>query len=223
MQNHAAFDLIVFDWDGTLMDSAGAIVVAIQKACRDLDLPPPTDAAVRQVIGLELGQALRQAVPAMPVQQMQQLAERYRFHYLGNDHELRLFANVRPMLEALTQADKKLAVATGKSRVGLVRAMRQSDTGRFFLTERTADECPSKPNPQMLLDIMDELQTPPERTLMVGDTTHDLELAHNAGVRALGVAFGAHPKATLQRAPHLAVLDTPQALQDWFFAEASAV
>ena len=75
----------------------------------------------------------------------------------------------------------------------------------------------------MLLDIMDELQTPPERTLMVGDTTHDLELAHNAGVRALGVAFGAHPKATLQGAPHLAVLDTPQALRDWFFAEASAV
>ena len=223
MQNHAAFDLIVFDWDGTLMDSAGAIVVAIQKACRDLDLPPPTDAAVREVIGLELAQALRQAVPTMPVQQMQQLAERYRFHYLGNDHELRLFANVRPMLEALTQAGKKLAVATGKSRVGLVRAMRHSDTGRFFLTERTADECPSKPHPQMLLDIMDELQTPPERTLMVGDTTHDLELAHNAGVRALGVAFGAHPKAALQGAPHLAVLDTPQALQDWFFAEASAV
>ena len=223
MKNHAAFDLIVFDWDGTLMDSAGAIVVAIQKACRDLDLPPPTDAAVREVIGLELAQALRQAVPTMPVQQMQQLAERYRFHYLGNDHELRLFANVRPMLEALTQAGKKLAVATGKSRVGLARAMRHSDTGRFFLTERTADECPSNPHPQMLLDIMDELQTPPERTLMVGDTTHDLELAHNAGVRALGVAFGAHPKAALQGAPHLAVLDTPQALQDWFFAEASAV
>ena len=222
MQNHAAFDLIVFDWDGTLMDSAGAIVVAIQKACRDLDLPPPTDAAVREVIGLELAQALRQAVPTMPVQQMQQLAERYRFHYLGNDHELRLFANVRPMLEALTQAGKKLAVATGKSRVGLARAMRHSDTGRFFLTERTADECPSKPHPQMLLDIMDELQTPPERTLMVGDTTHDLELAHNAGVRALGVAFGAHPKAALQGAPHLAVLDTPQALQAWFFAETSA-
>lgn len=222
MQNHQAFDLIVFDWDGTLLDSAAAIVTAIQHACRDLGLPPPADATARQVIGLGLAQALTLAAPTLPAGQTQQLVDRYRHHYLARDHELRLFPQVPTMLEQLTRAGKKLAVATGKSRVGLDRALRHSGTGRYFLTERTVDECPSKPNPQMLLEIMDECEVPPERTLMVGDTTHDLELAHNAHVAALAVAFGAHPKAQLATHRPLAILDAPQDLLAWFFAERSA-
>lgn len=209
------FELIVFDWDGTLMDSAAAIVRAIQAASRDMGVPEPDEATARHVIGLGLVDALRHAVPTLAPEDYPKLADRYRYHYLARDHELTLFEGAAELVEELNAAGYLLAVATGKSRAGLDRAMAQTGIGRWFHTTRCADECHSKPHPQMLLEIMDFLDAAPERTLMVGDTVHDLQLARNAEASALAVSFGAHPEEHLLAESPLACVDTPAALADW--------
>lgn len=209
------FELIVFDWDGTLLDSAAAIVSSIQAACRDLGLPEPSPSRARHVIGLGLGDALRHAVPALPEHDYPRMVERYRHHYLSRDHELTLFPGVFEMIESLAARGRLLAVATGKSRVGLNRALAHSGLGPFFHATRCADECFSKPHPAMLEQLMDELGVSPERALMVGDTTHDLQMAKNAGVAGLAVSFGAHPREALEAEQPLACLPTPQDLAAW--------
>lgn len=209
------FDLLVFDWDGTLLDSAGAIVAAIQAACRDLELPEPSDERARHVIGLGLGEALRHAVPELPEQRYPQMVDRYRHHYLSRDHELRLFDGAAELVAELAGAGFTLAVATGKSRVGLDRALKASGLGAYFQASRCADECFSKPHPQMLEELMQEFAVAPERTLMIGDTTHDLQMALNAGVASLGVAYGAHPAAALDALAPLARLQKVEELAAW--------
>lgn len=216
MQNN--FDLIVFDWDGTLMDSAAAIVHAIQAASRDLGLPEPADRQARHVIGLGLYDALKRAVPDLPEQEYPRMVERYRHHYLSRDHELSLFAGVEELMEELAQRGYRLAVATGKSRLGLDRALAHSGLGAYFHALRCADQCHSKPHPQMLEELMEELGAVPERTLMIGDTTHDLQMARNAGTAGLGVSYGAHLLEDLQALAPLACLDTVEELQAWLLA-----
>lgn len=213
MKNH--FDLIVFDWDGTLLDSAAAIVQAIQNAARDLALPTPSDAEARHVIGLGLGDALRHAVPSLTPERYGEMVERYRHHYLSGDHELDLFAGVPALLADLSAAEYLLAVATGKSRLGLNRALQHSGLGPLFHATRCADECFSKPHPQMLEELLDELGVAPARALMIGDTTHDLQMAINAGVPAIGVAYGAHPVAQLDALSPLAVVHSIEELAAW--------
>jgi phosphoglycolate phosphatase len=209
------FELLVFDWDGTLLDSAGAIVDAIKAACRDLDLPEPPDERARHVIGLGLGDALRHAVPELSEQHYPQMVDRYRHHYLSRDHELQLFAGAIELIAELSEAGFLLAVATGKSRMGLDRALKTSGLGRYFKASRCADECFSKPHPQMLEELMLEFAVPPERTLMIGDTTHDLQMARNAGVAALAVSYGAHPAAVLDALEPLARLPKVEELAAW--------
>lgn len=209
------YDLVVFDWDGTLMDSAAAIVSAIIAASRDLNLPEPPESRARHVIGLGLSDALRHAVPELPERDYARMVERYRHHYLSRDHELTLFPGTHEMLAELAAAGRMLAVATGKSRLGLDRALKHSGLDAFFHSTRCADECFSKPHPAMLQEIMDELGVAQERTLMIGDTTHDLQMARNAGVAALAVAFGAHPRAVLEGEPSVGVLATPAELARW--------
>lgn len=209
------YDLIVFDWDGTLLDSAGAIVHAIQAASRDLGLPVPDDQRARHVIGLGLADALQHAVPELKPENYQAMVERYRFHYLSGDHELNLFAGVPEMLKTLKEAGYMLAVATGKSRLGLERALDHSGLRPMFLSSRCADECHSKPHPQMLEELMAEFGVTPEVTLMIGDTSHDLLMAKNAGVDALGVTYGAHPHEHLLDHKPLACLHTIEELADW--------
>lgn len=216
MQNN--FDLIVFDWDGTLMDSAAAIVHAIQAASRDLGLPEPADRQARHVIGLGLSDALQRAVPDLPEHEYPRMVERYRHHYLSRDHELSLFAGVEELMEELAQRGYRLAVATGKSRLGLDRALAHSGLGAYFHALRCADQCHSKPHPQMLEELMEELGAAPERTLMIGDTTHDLLMARNAGTAGLGVSYGAHLLEDLQALAPLACLDTVEELQAWLLA-----
>ena len=191
------FDLIVFDWDGTILDSTGAIVRSIQAACRDLSLPEPVDSVARQVIGLGLADALRIAVPDLPEESIPEIIARYRYHYLSCDQDLCLFDGVPSLMSELQTAGYSLAVATGKSRRGLERAFEHSGLGRFFHASRCADECFSKPHPQMLTELIEELEMEPERTVMIGDTVHDLQMARNAGVSALAVSYGAHPKEAL--------------------------
>ncbi|OHC70593.1 MAG: HAD family hydrolase [Rhodocyclales bacterium RIFCSPLOWO2_02_FULL_63_24] len=192
------FELIVFDWDGTLMDSTRAIVSSIQAAARDLDIEPPSDERASHIIGLGLIDALRHALPDLPSERYPAVAERYRHHYLLRDHELLLFDGAVELIDELTAAGHYLAVATGKTRKGLDRAFEVSGLGPRFHASRCADECHSKPHPQMLEELMNEFGVEPGETLMIGDTTHDLLMARNAGVAALGVAYGAHPRETLE-------------------------
>jgi len=192
------FELIVFDWDGTLMDSTGAIVASIQAAATDLGIEPPTDQRASHFIGLGLIDALRHALPDLPAERYQDVALRYRQHYMARDHDLMLFDGAAALIEELTAAGHILAVATGKTRKGLDRAFEVSGLGPRFQSSRCADECHSKPHPQMLEELMDEFGVEPEVTLMIGDTTHDLLMARNAGVAALGVAYGAHPREALE-------------------------
>ena len=209
------YRLVVFDWDGTLLDSAGAIVASIQAAARDLGLAPPDEKTARQVIGLGLHDALSQAMPGVPAGDYPRVAERYRHHYLAQDHELSLFAGARELVEELADAGYLLGVATGKSRLGLDRALQASGLGAFFHATRCADECNSKPAPDMLLEIMAELGAEPERTLMIGDTTHDLQMARNAGVAALAVGYGAHPAEILAAERPLGLFGEFDELKEW--------
>lgn len=209
------YDLIVFDWDGTLMDSTAAIVDAIVAACRDLDTPPPEAAQARSVIGLGLEDALARAVPDLPHARYGELADRYRYHYLARDHELQLFDGALDLIARLHAEAYLLAVATGKSRRGLERALGHSELAKYFHATRCADESFSKPHPAMLLELMDELGVTAERTLMIGDTTHDLNMAGNAGTDAVAVAFGAHEPAELGSVPSRAILHSIEALDQW--------
>ncbi len=209
------FDLIVFDWDGTLMDSTSAIVEALQNAARDIGVPVPSNESASHIIGLGLLDALRHAMPDLPHERYRELAERYRHHYLARDHELRLFEGVEAMLDALIDAGHSLAVATGKTRVGLNRAMEVSGLGSRFLASRCADECHSKPHPQMLEELIAEFALPAERVVMIGDTTHDLQMALNAGVAGIGVSYGAHPREQLDATSPRYCADSVGQLRDW--------
>ena len=209
------YELIVFDWDGTLLDSAGAIVQAIQAACRDLELPEPSDAQARHVIGLGLVDAMRQAVPDLKPERYQEMAERYRFHYLSGDHQLTLFKGIPEMLANLQAAGHLLTIATGKSRVGLDRALDHSGLRPLFEASRCADECHSKPHPQMLEELMAEFGIGAVSTVMIGDTSHDLLMARNAGVDSLAVTYGAHPHDHLAEHGPLACLHNVDELALW--------
>lgn len=210
------YDLIVFDWDGTVMDSTAVIATSIQSACRDLGLTVPTDEAARHVIGMGLVQALQHAVPDAPTHLHQPLADRYRHYFLAQDQSIPLFAGAAETIAELHEAGYSLAVATGKSRKGLDRVMDSSGLRDYFHASRTADETFSKPHPAMLQEIMDELGMEPERVLMVGDTTHDLQMAINAGVDAVGMTQGAHPAEQLRELQPLALLDDFAGLREWF-------
>jgi len=209
------YQMIVFDWDGTLMDSTRDITRAIQAASADLGLPVPDDERASWVIGLSLQQALDHAVPGLSDRDRAKFLERYRYHYLRRDTELQLFEGVEELLDSLACRGVLLAVATGKSRLGLNRALQGSPIASYFSATRCADETFSKPHPAMLLELMDELYVEPEKVLMVGDTSHDLNMAANAKVHGLGVTYGAHSVDELKRHPHEALADDIATLQDW--------
>jgi phosphoglycolate phosphatase len=209
------YELIVFDWDGTLLDSAGAIVQAIQAACRDLDLPAPSDAQARHVIGLGLVDALSHAVPDLKPERYQEMSERYRFHYLSGDHQLTLFKGIPELLADLRAAGHLLTIATGKSRIGLDRALDHSGLRPLFQASRCADECHSKPHPQMLDELMAEFGISAASTVMIGDTSHDLLMARNAGVDSLAVTYGAHPHDHLAEHGPLTCLHNVEELASW--------
>jgi phosphoglycolate phosphatase len=209
------FELIVFDWDGTLLDSAGAIVACIQAAAADIGLPPPSEERARHVIGLGLKEALYHALPELEHERHLELADRYRHHYLARDHELPLFDGAAELVRSLAADGYLLAVATGKSRKGLDRALATSGLGECFHASRCADECHSKPHPQMLAELMAELGVSPRLTLMIGDTTHDLQMARNAGVAALAVAYGAHDRESLEELSPLHCADSTAELAVW--------
>jgi phosphoglycolate phosphatase len=214
------FDLIAFDWDGTLFDSTALIVRCIQGACRDLALPVPSDTDAAYVIGLGLHDALRHAAPGLPAERYPELGQRYREHYWAHKDDLVLFPGTLPMLQALKQRQHLLAVATGKNRRGLDDALAQAELHGVFDATRTADETAGKPHPLMLQELMAELGVAPERTLMIGDTTHDLQLARNAGTASVGVSFGAHEPEAFEAFGPLAVVHSTDELHRWLLENA---
>jgi phosphoglycolate phosphatase len=209
------YDLIVFDWDGTLFDSTALIVRCIQDACRDIGCAVPCDADAAYVIGLGLHDALRHAAPGLPVERYPELGLRYRHHYFARQHELTLFPGTLEMLQALKARRHRLGVATGKARRGLDEALAHAQLVGVFDGTRTADETASKPDPRMLRELMEQFGVAPERTLMVGDTTHDLQLALNAGAPRLAVGYGAHRREAFEPFAPLATVQSPRALHDW--------
>ncbi len=215
-----AYDLVVFDWDGTLYDSTGLIVQCIQAACADLSLPVPERSAAAYVIGLGLHDALAHVAPTLAPERVPELGHRYRHHYFRKQHELTLFDGVIDLLQMLKTRNHWLAVATGKSRQGLNEALQHVSLHGLFDATRTADETASKPHPMMLHELMAELGVEPERTLMIGDTTHDLQLAQNAGSHSVAVSFGAHAPESFQRYPTRFVAHTVPELHQWLSAHA---
>lgn len=209
------FDLIVFDWDGTLFDSTALIVRCIQAAVRDVGGQPPTDRAASYVIGLGLAQALAHAAPDVPAERHAELGARYRHHYAQHQDDISLFDGVLPMLAELRARQHLLAVATGKSRRGLDQALQSVALQGVFNASRTADQTAGKPDPLMLHELFAELGVPPNRALMVGDTTHDLQMARRAGCASLGVSYGAHEPQAFEAWQPLYVAHSVADMGNW--------
>ncbi|MEY4083139.1 MAG: hypothetical protein RL483_508 [Pseudomonadota bacterium] len=207
--------LVIFDWDGTVVDSTQTIAEAIRQACRDLDLQVPTPEQAAYVIGLGLADALRVVAPDLPASRVPDLSARFKLHYLARDQFLRPFEGMLAVFEALASAGLPLAVATGKSRAGLERAFDATQTRSYFVTSRCADESVPKPGPEMVLEICEELDLEPRSALVIGDTTHDLQMAKSAGASAVAVSYGAHPEHLLHQHGPRACLPTVAALHAW--------
>lgn len=214
------FDLIAFDWDGTLFDSTALIVRCIQAAVADVGGTVPSDRAASYVIGMGLMQALAHAAPDVPPEQHARLGERYRHHYMARQHDISLFDGVLPMLAQLKGRQHWLTVATGKSRRGLDEALHSVELEGVFDGSRTADETAGKPSPLMLNELMREFGVDPERTLMIGDTTHDLQMALNAGCASVGVSYGAHEPDAFHELRPLHIAHSVRELHDWLATHA---
>ena len=214
------FDLIAFDWDGTLFDSTQIIVRSIQLAVADVGGTVPSNEAASYVIGLGLMEALAHAAPDVPQARYPELGKRYRHHYAVHQNDITLFEGVVPLLLDLKERGHLLAVATGKSRRGLDEALQAVELKGCFDSSRTADETAGKPHPRMLHELMSEFGVKPERTLMVGDTTHDLQMALNAGCASVGVSYGAHEPTAFEPLKPRVVAHSVQELQRWLLDHA---
>ena len=214
------YDLIAFDWDGTLFDSTAIITRSIQEAVRDVGGTVPSDKAASYVIGMALSQALAHAAPDVPPEKYPELGARYRHHYMAHQNDLSLFAGVLELLADLKGRHHWLTVATGKSRRGLDEVLQTVQLKGVFDGSRTADETAGKPHPLMLQELMREFGVEPERTLMIGDTTHDLQMALNASCPSVGVSYGAHEPEAFNELRPLHVAHSVRELHDWLLAHA---
>jgi len=214
------FDLIAFDWDGTLFDSTAIIVRCIQDAVVDVGGARPTHQAAAYVIGMALGSALAHAAPDVAPEKYPELGARYRHHYARHQDDLSLFEGVLPLLHDLRKRHHWLTVATGKSRRGLDEALHAVELQGVFDGSRTADETAGKPHPRMLHELMREFGVEPERTLMIGDTTHDLQMAVNAGCASVGVSYGAHEPEGFEVLGPRHIAHSVRELHDWLLQHA---
>ncbi|WP_120966558.1 HAD-IA family hydrolase [Comamonas sp. lk] len=214
------FDLIAFDWDGTVADSTAIITRSIQEAVRDVGGTVPSDEQAAYVIGMALVPALAKAAPDVPPEKYTELGNRYRFHFIKHQDDICLFDGVLPMLKDLRERGHWLAVATGKSRRGLNDALQDQQLKGMFDGSRTADETAGKPHPLMLQELMAEFGVEPERVLMIGDTTHDLQMAVNAGCASVGVSYGAHAPDAFGQFNPLFVAESAIELHRWLSANA---
>lgn len=213
------YQLVIFDWDGTLMDSAAKIIRCMQNAARHCEVTIPSDDAVAHIIGISLKPAIMQLFQTQDDQLADRLVQAYKEAYLREDSiPCPLFDGAEDLLSALTTRGKTLAVATGKARRGLDRAWRNTDTGHFFTTSRCADEAHSKPSPDMLLQILDELNISANDAVMIGDTTYDMQMAQAIGMDRVGVSYGVHAQVNLEKhTPETIVHSLPQ-LHQWLMS-----
>lgn len=209
------FDLVVFDWDGTLMDSTAVIVASLQAACADTGLPVPSDESAQHIIGLGLYDAMAYVLPGVDTAVYPQVVDRYGHHFRAREPQTPLFDGAEKMLRALNVAGHSLAIATGKSRRGLDRALEKTGLAPLFHATRCGEESATKPQPGMLFDLMQMLGAEPAKTLMVGDTTHDLQMAINAGAGGVAVQYGAHPVSELSALNPLYSAGSVEALHAW--------
>lgn len=214
------FDLIVWDWDGTLADSTGMITKAVVDAAEQVGLPKLDPAAARNIIGLGLKESIHALFGDLPADLAQKLAMQYSANYYAGESEIPLFAGAKDTIIELNRRGFKLAVATGKGRRGLNLALEHCGLGNYFHATRTVDECFSKPHPQMLDELMDILVATPERTLMIGDTSYDLQMAKNASVQAVAVTFGAHSHDKLSSHNSIATFHQFDELSAWLLEHA---
>jgi len=209
------YQLIVFDWDGTLMDSTGHIVDCMQQAIARLTLEPRSDNEVRHIIGLGLNEAVQTLYPGVNDDFVIALADAYRDVWLNSPHLTPLFDNAQPLLKKLAEQDYFLGVATGKSRRGLNKVLKQTELDVVFHATRCADECHSKPHPQMLEELMTFLGVEPNKTLMIGDTEFDLQMAHNAGADSLAISHGAHSLDKLLACQPRGIVNDLHEVEQW--------
>jgi len=214
------FELLVFDWDCTLTDSSDIIVDSVRAACTDIGLPAPDASQVRHIIGLGSNEAIAYLLPELPASDYPQLVERYRHQFRSRHAPISMFPGAIETIKQLHETGFLLAVATGKSRRGLNRDFQETGLGQYFHASRCADECFSKPHPSMLLELIEELQVNTDKTLMIGDTTHDLQMAQSAGVASLAVCYGAHAKEKLLALSPLACVNDTLELQQWLTTHA---
>jgi phosphoglycolate phosphatase len=214
------FDLIVWDWDGTLADSTGMITQAIIKAAAQVGLPATTTQAASNIIGLGLRESIHALYGDIPVEKAQALAAQYNANYYAGESEIPLFAGAADTIMALSKHGFKLAVATGKGRRELNSALEYCGLGKYFHSTRTVDECFSKPHPQMLDELMEYLVVLPERTLMIGDTSYDLHMAKNAGVSSIGVTYGAQSAEQWQHLNPIQQFNDFSSLGKWLLEHA---
>ena len=213
------FELLVFDWDGTLMDSVEHIVASLSAAAVDTGLEDLGQHRYRDIIGLGLKEAMQVLYPQADQLATETLCERYRYHYVEvNRVKSELFDGAVALLQAMRDRGLKLAVATGKGRVGLERVFTDTGYGDFFHASRCSDESGSKPQPHMLHELMQELNVEPARTLMIGDTEYDRAMARNAGTHGLAVSYGVHDCERLQQHRPLACLSSLEKLSSWLHA-----
>jgi phosphoglycolate phosphatase len=220
LERHRQYDLIAFDWDGTLFDSTGIITRCIQSAVVDVGGTRPTAEAAAYVIGMGLMQALAHAAPDVPQEKYPELGARYKHHYRQHQHDISLFDGVLAMLSDLKSRNHLLAVATGKSRRGLDEALQAVELQGLFDGSRTADETAGKPHPLMIHELMQEFGVPVERVLMIGDTTHDLQMALNAGCPSVGVSYGAHESSSFDALKPQFVAHSVAELHTWLMQHA---
>jgi phosphoglycolate phosphatase len=220
LKTRQRYSLIVFDWDGTLFDSAAVIAEGIQHAARDMALPVPDRRTASHVIGLGLSDSLRHAMPTLPPERYQEFLALYRRYFLEREDTLTLFPGVPELLSELKERGHQLAVATGKPRRGLDRALKASDIGALFDATRCGDETQPKPHPAMLLELMNQLQMRASDMLMIGDTSHDLGMAKSAGVDAVAVSYGAHPEDSLLPFAPRACVSSIWELRQWLTTNA---
>lgn len=208
------YSLIVFDWDGTIIDSHSAIIECMQEASRDLGLPIPEPARASHVIGLGMHDAMKIVAPDLAAERYPEFVAQYRRHFLAREEAMRLFPGMRELIQILSE-QRKLAIATGKSRKGLDRALAATGVKDWFKASRCADETTPKPHPAMLLELMDELRVAAGDVLMIGDTSHDMEMARAARVDSLAVTYGAHPEHELRSCEPLGCVSSVAALREW--------
>jgi phosphoglycolate phosphatase len=208
------YRLIVFDWDGTVIDSPATIVECMQAASRELGLPVPEPERASHVIGLGLHDAMRIVAPELPGERYPEYVASYRRHFLAREDTMRLFAGMAELLELLSRS-RTLAIATGKSRRGLERSLDATGVRKLFAASRCADETTPKPHPAMLLELMQELDAEAQGVLMIGDTSHDMEMARAAGVDAVAVTYGAHSEESLRTCGPRGCVRSVEALARW--------